>query len=192
MYKTNLKSGVITDDAVHDAGGRSRLPWPEDSVVEPVFSSCLKYRYRLSEVWDTNKPLVMWVLMNPSVACIDYRDPTLQKTGKFSRSWGYGGQLVANVHAYRATDKNRLLEVDNPVGPDNDETIRQMAQQAETIVLAFGKPPRRLRGRGQDVIKLLEDHSNVCYLRMAKDGVTPCHPLYLPDDTVPVRYVRPG
>ncbi|WP_084590763.1 DUF1643 domain-containing protein [Arenimonas metalli] len=192
MSITKIISSVITDDAVHDAGGRSRLPWPEDSVVEPVFSSCQKYRYRLSEVWDTNKSLVMWVLMNPSVACVDYRDPTLRKTGKFSRAWGYGGQLVANVHAYRATDKGRLLEVADPVGPDNDEMIRQMAQQAERIVLAFGKPPRRLRGRGQDVIKLLEDHSDLCYLRMAKDGVTPFHPLYLPDDTVPVRYVRIG
>ena len=188
MSTDKLISSVATDDAVHDAGGRSRLPWPEDSDVVPVFSSCQKYRYRLSEVWDPSKPLVMWVLMNPSVACIDYRDPTLRKTGKFSRAWGFGGQLVANVHAYRATDKSRLLEVADPVGPDNDESIRHMAQQAERIVLAFGKPPIRLRRRGEDVIDLLKHHPSLCYLKMAKDGVTPIHPLYLPGDTIPLRY----
>jgi hypothetical protein len=42
--------------------------------------------------------------MNPSVACEDYSDPTLRKTGKFSRTWGYGGQLIGNLYAYHATD----------------------------------------------------------------------------------------
>ena len=190
MTMPNLFDGVYTDDAMHDAGGKSRPPWPKDSVVSPIISRCQKYRYRLSEVWDPSKPLVMWILMNPSVACLKYRDPTLRKTGNFSRAWGYGGQIIANVHAYRATDKSRLLEVDDPVGPENNEAIRAMAQEVDRIILAFGKPPRQLRRHGQDVIDLLSDHPGLCYLRIAKDGVTPNHPLYLPADTVPQRYLQ--
>ena len=84
----------------------------------------------------------------------------------FARSWGYGGQLVANVHAYRATDKNRLLEVKDPVGPENDEMILKMANESKTIVLAFGQPPKMLR---------------------SQDG-TPSHPLYLPSTLTPQPY----
>ncbi|RYG99297.1 MAG: DUF1643 domain-containing protein [Alphaproteobacteria bacterium] len=173
--------------AKHDPGGKARPTWPTDSTVKPVFSKCEQYRYELSEGWDPDKPLVMWVLMNPSVACVAYRDPTLRKTGTFSRAWGFGGQLIANVHAYRATNKNKLLDIEDPVGPDNDRAILQMAERAQQIILAFGQPPNRLRQRGQAVIDLLAQHPDLRYLKLAKDGRTPVHPLYLPAD-LPVEY----
>ena len=69
-------------EALHDAGGKVRPSWPADSVVTAVFSECQWYRYQLREIWDPAKPLVLWILMNPSVACTDYSDPTLRKTGK--------------------------------------------------------------------------------------------------------------
>lgn len=172
----------------HDAGGKSRPPWPKDSIVNATFSPCSQYRYSLSEVWDLAKPLVLWVLMNPSVACTNHSDPTLRKTGNFARAWGYGGQLVANVHAYRATDKSRLLTVSNPVGPDNDRAIVQMAQRARTIVLAYGQPPEKLKKRGQEVVDMLIHHPGLSYLRLAKDGITPVHPLYLPACLEPKPY----
>ncbi len=123
----------------HDAGGKSRPSWPSDSKVTAVFSQCQQYRYQLREIWDESKPLAMWLLMNPSVACLDYGDPTLIRTGRFARSWGYGGQLVANVHAYRATDKNRLLEVEDPVGPENDKMILKMAKEAKIAEKIFSE-----------------------------------------------------
>ena len=178
---------TLDDNLKHDAGGKSRPSWPNDSKITAVFSECQKYRYQLREIWDESKPLVMWLLMNPSVACIDYADPTLIRTGKFARSWGCGGQLIANVHAYRATDKNRLLEVKDPVGPENDDMILKMANESKTIVLAFGQPPKMLRSRGQDLIKLLQHHSGLSYLRLSQDGM-PSHPLYLPSDLTPKPY----
>ncbi|QDU86658.1 hypothetical protein Pla175_00080 [Pirellulimonas nuda] len=171
----------------HDPGGQARPPWPADSQVSAVFSPCQQYRYELREVWDPARPLVMWVLMNPSVACLDYSDPTLRRTGGYARAWGYGGQLVGNVHAYRATDKQRLLEVADPVGPGNDKAMLRMAAKAKTVVLAYGQPPKALRGRGEQVAELLKRHPGLCYLRLAKDG-TPMHPLYQRRDLVPQRY----
>jgi hypothetical protein len=168
----------------HDPGGKVRPAWPADSAVTAVFSECQQYRYQLREIWDTFKPLVLWVLMNPSVACTAYSDPTLRKTGKFTRDWGFGGQLVGNVHAYRATDKDKLLNVADPVGPENDEAILQMAAQAKTVVLAYGQPPKALRQRGREVESLLSHHPELCHLRLAQDG-TPVHPLYLPEYLLP-------
>jgi len=163
----------------HDPGGKVRPAWPPDSTVTAVFSKCERYRYELREIWDPAKPLVLWLLMNPSVACLDNSDPTLRRTGTFARTWGYGGQIVCNVHAYRATNKNRLLEVPDPVGPENDRTIREMATQAQTVILAYGQPPKSLRPRGPEIVALLSRHKNLCHLRLAQDG-TPVHPLYLP------------
>jgi hypothetical protein len=168
----------------HDPGGKVRPAWPADSVIGAVFSDCQRYRYQLREIWDSSRPLILWLLMNPSVACTDYADPTLRKTGNFARAWGYGGQLVGNVHAYRATDKNRLLEVADPVGPANDRMILEMAAQAKTVVLAYGQPPKALRERGPQVAALLRDHPHLCHLRLARDG-TPVHPLYLPSTLRP-------
>lgn len=172
----------------HDPGGKSRPAWPSDSIVKSCFSECDKYRYELSEIWDQSKPLVLWVLMNPSVACLDYSDPTLRKTGRFSRSWGYGGQLIANVHAYRATNKKRLLDVDNPTGPENDKAILRLASRAQKVILAYGLPPKALQVRGKQVADLLSHHPALCYLKLLKDGITPGHPLYLPADLPPIPY----
>ena len=168
----------------HDAGGKSRPAWPSDSVVSAVFSECQQYRYQLREIWDASRPLVLWLMMNPSVACIDHSDPTLRRTGSFARVWGYGGQLVGNVHAYRTTDKSGLLAVDDPVGPKNDRMILKMATEAEMVVLAYGQPPKALRARGAKVIALLRHHPRLCHLRLALDG-TPMHPLYLPSTLRP-------
>ncbi len=170
----------------HDAGGKSRPAWPTDSKVSARFSECDQYRYELSEGWDTTKPLVLWILMNPSVACLDYADPTLIKTGKFARSWGFGGQLIGNVHAYRSTNKKGLLQVKDPIGPGNDKALLRMAKRAQTVVLAYGHPPRSLKGRGRKVVEMLSDHPALSYLKLAKDETTPWHPLYLPDNLRPI------
>jgi len=128
--------------------------------------------------------------MNPSVAEVAHSDPTLRRTGNFARQWGYGGQLVGNVHAYRATNPKKLLSAEDPVGPENDRALASMASRAEIIVLAYGKPPaKRLRGRGVEVVtNLRAAGAKLCALRISKDGVTPKHPLYLTGDLRPVPY----
>ncbi len=176
----------------HDPGGKSRPAWPTDSKVSARFSECGKYRYELAEIWDPRRPLILWILMNPSVACLDYSDPTLRRTGNFARAWGYGGQLIGNVHAYRATDKNRLLAVQDPVGPENDAAIQAMARRAKTVVLAYGAPPKKLGRRGAVVANLLVWHPGLSHLKLAKDGLTPVHPLYLPADLLPQPHQRKG
>jgi hypothetical protein len=173
-------------NTLHNPGGKSKPKWPEDSKVSATFSKCQKYRYQLKEVWDPKRPLVLWLLMNPSVACIEYSDPTLRRTGMFSRAWGYGGQLVGNILAYRSTDKMGLLKVDNPIGPKNNKMILDMAKEAKMVVLAYGQPPKKFKNRGKEVVELLKDHSDICYLKLSQNG-TPIHPLYLPANLEPVK-----
>ena len=172
----------------HDPGGQSKPRWPADSKVTATWSSCKRYRYTLSEIWNPDLPVIMWLLMNPSVASLEHADPTLIRTGQFSRAWGYGGQLVGNVHSYRATDKQRLLEVEDPVGPGNDAGLLRMAKRSGIVMLAYGQPPKPLRARSLEVVKLLRKAgADLHHLRLSKDG-SPYHPLYLPGNLTPVRF----
>lgn len=175
-------------DMKHDPGGKRRPKWPADSEVEAKFSDCERYRYFLSEIWDRQRPLVMFLMMNPSVAGHEYADPTLIKTGKYARAWGYGGQLVANVHAYRVTDSKRLIEIEDPVGPKNNAALLHMARNAEIIVLAYGLPPKPLRPRAAAVVDMLRGNFPLKYLQLTRNG-TPRHPLYLNSGLLPLEFM---
>jgi len=183
---------MIATSAVHthDPGGKSKPHWPIDSKIRARFSECGRYRYELEEVWTGGHPrLVMWLMMNPSVARIEHADPTLIRTGRFSRTWGFGGQLIGNVYAYRATNGRELLRAGDPAGPGNDAAILAMAARAEIVVLAYGQLPTFLRPGARNVVNMLRrSNARLTYLRLSKDG-TPQHPLYLPGNLEPQDFI---
>lgn len=171
----------------HDPGGKSKPPWPEGSKVKAKLSDCDRYRYELSEIWNKDRTLVMFLMMNPSVAGIEHADPTLIRTGRYARAWGYGGQLVGNIHAYRLTDSRLMGTVEEPVGPKNDATLLHMAKRAEIVVIAYGLPPKPLRARAADVVEMLATIAKLKYLALTKDG-TPRHPGRLASTLVPLDF----
>jgi hypothetical protein len=48
-------------------------------------------RYQLWRIWEQEKPLLLYILLNPSRANAEADDKTVTKLIRFSRSWGYGG-----------------------------------------------------------------------------------------------------
>jgi hypothetical protein len=175
----------------HDAGGRVRLV--SRAQGQAVFGGpddC--YRYRLSRLWapPSEASLALFVMMNPSTADASLDDPTVAKCVRMVKAWGYDGIMVGNTFAYRATDQGRLVDVADPIGPDNDMHLVQMAQAAAVTVFAYGKPKHRaLRARGPAVARLLMANGVQPHvLRLSSDGC-PWHPLYLPDATKPTPWV---
>ena len=72
--------------------------------------------------------------------------------------------VAANTFAYRCTDQKRLTETLDPIGPDNDKHIMDMAKKAGIVVFAYGKPRhRQLRSRGAVLARIL----------IEKAGITP-------------------
>jgi hypothetical protein len=176
----------------HDPGGKVRLAIsPDVKSSPPVFDGpgdC--YRYRLDRTWDKTKPHAMFIMMNPSTADQEVNDRSVAKCCGFARTWGYGGIFVGNTFAYRATDQNRLIEVADPIGPDNDAHIIEMAKAAAVVIFAYGKPKHmQLRSRGLALARLLLEKANVKphILKFSNDG-TPCHPLYLRKTLNPVEW----
>jgi hypothetical protein len=174
----------------HDPGGKVKLALKAGIKGTAKFGGQnQEYRYSLTRTWEESKPNALFVLMNPSEATPDIDDPTVAKCCRFAQAWGYGGIVVANTFAYRCTDQKRLLEVPDPIGPDNDQHIVEMAKKAAVVVFAYGKPKhKQLRSRGADLARLLIAKANVQphFLRLLKDGSTPEHPLYLPETLKPV------
>lgn len=175
----------------HDPGGKVRLAVYAGATSTAEFGGKHnEYRYTLKRIWDEAKPHILFVMMNPSTADIDVDDPTVAKCGRLARKWGYGGLYVGNTFAYRATEQKRLLEVEDPVGPENDRYLIEMARDSDVVVFAYGTPvDKRLRARGEQVARLLCEKASVTpqVLRLSKQGI-PWHPLYLPETVVPVEW----
>ncbi len=170
----------------HDPGGKVRLVVASGVDSSAVFGGpgdC--YRYRLVRTWEPG-PLVMFLMMNPSTANIAVDDPTVAKCQRLARRWGYGGLLVGNVFAYRATDQGELARVADPVGTLNGHHLAAMARQAALIVCAFGTPKvTALLPHGPAAaIRLHQAGHPLHVLRLSKAG-RPVHPLYLPETLTP-------
>lgn len=149
-----------------------------------TFSPCRRYRYSLWRTWGdmlyAGKGYAMFICLNPSTADETTDDPTVRRCIGYSRAWGYDGFMMSNIFAYRATDPADMLAQDDPIGPDNDQALTDLANGAGIVVAAWGTHGAHL-GRGDQVKKMIQ---GLHYLRLTKDGF-PGHPLYLPKSLTP-------
>lgn len=152
-----------------------------------TFSPDRKYRYTLTRDLANVGPSCLWIMLNPSTADALSDDATVRRCRAFSLSWGCSEMEVVNLFAYRSTDPKRLFRVDDPVGPDNDQHIREAVERhrGERIVAAWGSRGV-FQGRGDSVLDIL-------YRKVGRHGVhafgmtiktnQPRHPLYLASNT---------
>ena len=171
----------------HDPGGKTMIALPPGVRGDWVISPCKRYRYELIRVWNESLPILLMIGMNPSTADPNFDDPTINKGRRYAISWGFGTMLMGNVFAYRATDQKRLLEVSDPIGPDNDKHLLAMTDRAELILFAYGSPDKSLLYRGPQVARMLaQRHAHKLHvLELSKYGV-PKHPLYLKSFLKPI------
>jgi hypothetical protein len=157
-----------------------------------VFSADGRYRYMLTRLWGSARPAV-FIGLNPSSATADANDPTITREIDFARRWGCGGLIKANLFGLVSTDPAGLLEVPDPVGPENDMWIRNATLTGSPLICAWGTGStggphvvRLRRAREQKVVDALRAARLVlsCLGRNA-DG-SPCHPLYLPATLRPI------
>lgn len=147
-----------------------------------TFSPCRLYRYLLWRKWSAGD-LACFLMLNPSTADEINNDPTIERCERRTRVWGYGGLLVCNLFAYRATDPAEMKRAADPVGPGNDAAILDAAMRSVMVIAAWGGNGA-YRGRETAVLRLLTCRNLHC-LRVGKNG-QPCHPLYMPYDLQPI------
>jgi len=145
-----------------------------------VFDPSGLYRYRLSRAWIGGEWAAAFIMLNPSTADARQDDPTIRRCIRFAQRWGCRRLEVVNLFAYRATDPSELWSQADPVGPENDGHILEVANSCQYVVAAWGTNGVH-RHRNREVIKLLKyvRGINVLCLGQTKEG-HPRHPLYVP------------
>lgn len=147
------------------------------------------FRYTLWRTWTPGLPVCGWIMLNPSTADATTDDPTVRRCVGYARAWGFGGIVVRNLFALRATNPAALLDAPDPVGPGNDVWLSRWDGVGRVVVAwGTGRWPRR-HGRSTHVAALLAPLSPVC-LRLAADG-QPVHPLYQPANLTPISWQVP-
>jgi hypothetical protein len=141
------------------------------------FSLCRTWRYSLTRTWRADRGTIVFIGLNPSSADEVKNDPTVSRCIGFARRWGYGGMVMLNAFAYRATDPKDLKKAPDPVGPHNDYWILIQSFAADVVVGCWGNHGR-FRDRETRVVELVP--RLLCFGK-TKLGC-PKHPLYLPGD----------
>lgn len=148
-----------------------------------VISECGLYRYTLrrpSEVMFAERGTAAFVMLNPSTADETLDDPTVRRCRAFARSWGCNGLTVMNLYALRSADPAALWRANDPVGPENDRYLREMAREYGDIVCAWGANAKQDRVRA--FLRMMDGvNARLWCLGVTKNGA-PKHPLYIRAD----------
>jgi hypothetical protein len=146
-----------------------------------VLSDEREYRYQLRRKWDSEKPTLAFIMLNPSTADEVEDDPTIRRCVGYAEDWGYGELIVGNLYAYRTSDPEELNKVENPIGPKNDQHLENIYDEADKVVVAWGAN----KAVGDRETEVAESLGSYMYaLDTTKHG-HPNHPLYQPKDVEP-------
>jgi hypothetical protein len=155
------------------------------TIRKTILSSCRKYRYTL---WRDvggmeGEGYAMFIGLNPSTADEVNDDPTIRRCMAFAKAWGYSALCMTNLFAFRATKPADMFAATDPIGPDNDKHLVDVARGAGVVVAAWGTNGTHM-GRDQAIRAVVP---NLQCLRKTQAG-HPGHPLYLPRDLIPVTF----
>ncbi len=153
------------------------------------------YRYRLDREWHAGLPTLAWVMLNPSTADAEQDDPTIKRCIGFARDSGYGGIVVVNLFALRATDPQELDRHTDPIGPENPRVLHEVVSAHQTAA-AWGAHVGVMDAEARHAVSRIAElltapgatlFPPVLCLGTTKDG-HPRHPLYMKADAVLVPF----
>lgn len=138
------------------------------------FSECRQYRYALWRIWDSSKPLIMFIGLNPSTANEYTSDQTIKSICRISKNNDFGGVFMLNCFPYVSTDP-KGLKIDVETNIVNNWWLHEISRACKNVVFAWGN------------FQIVKDHKidsqlikmfpGAKALAINKNG-SPKHPLY--------------
>ena len=140
-----------------------------------IFSKDGKERFVLWRFWDSSKPYVLFIGLNPSNADDTYNDPTTKRIIAHSKRLGYGGCFLMNCFTRIATKPDHLTPSGN--WKQNCKWLDEVVPRCTEVVFAWGQ--------NNLVQQLARDRYFKKRFPFAKClgrnlSGSPKHPLYLP------------
>jgi hypothetical protein len=149
-----------------------------------TISDCGQYRYQLGRTWDDG-PIARFIMLNPSTADAEVDDPTIRRCISFAKREGAGAISVVNLFAYRATKPADMMRASDPVGPDNNDHLREWVGHefgfSKLVIAAWGTSPFAAKRFKQIRECGFIDCQYWRCLSRTKSGA-PGHPLYIKGD----------
>lgn len=143
-----------------------------------MISDCGLYRYRLERRWSS-AALLPFVMLNPSTADANLDDPTIRRCMGFARREGFGGIVVGNLYAFRATSPDDLWKAVDPYGPLNDDALYRIARESRfyrvPVICGWGVNGGK---NNRPIVLMQQAGAALRCLGRTKDG-HPRHPLYV-------------
>lgn len=144
---------------------------------DALISPCGMFRYWLLRRWAPG-PLLLFIMLNPSTADAAVDDATIRRCATFAAAHGFGGFMVVNLFAFRATKPADLKRAKYPIGPDNDAHIVRLLAECQDVCLAWGaNAAGRSRPVAVHALVLGAGRRPLCLARTR--GGHPQHPLML-------------
>ena len=134
----------------------------------------------------SDKPITVWIMLNPSVADEKRDDKTILKCIKFSKNWGYGGLYVINLCSDINTCPKETISKLNTNQEIDSISLSYMVdviKNSKTVYCAWGfgiSAPKWLT-------TILKNKTTKA-LALSKLA-TPKHPLYLDSKLIPVKFI---
>lgn len=164
-----------------------------------IISADKQHRYLLSRSWDSKKPTITFICLNPSRADAIRNDATITRCINFSADWGYGSMHFVNLYSIRTpyvTRKqldvapkiegenfNPLLEIlPVAIGSECNEWLIYAIKRSLTVVCAWGSWDFTTV-RAKEVYDMILQHGRGPVCMGTNKAGTPKHPLYLPKTT---------
>ena len=145
-----------------------------------LLSKDKKYRYSLKRIWDNDKPKVLFIMLNPSLADNYQDDPTIRRLIKFAKLYGYGGFYVGNLFSYITPYPSELLDKDLMFSKKNIHEIKKMTGLTKDVVYGWGNSFEEPEWLKQII------SNPKCFGK--NKNKTPKHPLYLSYNNKLVNY----
>lgn len=138
---------------------------------DALISNDKKHRYSLKRIWDNEKPKVLFIMLNPSLANNHKDDPTIRRLINFTKQLGYGGFYVGNLFSHITPYPKDLADKDLSFSKKNLKEIRKMIALTKAVVYGWGNSFEEPDWLKKNVSK------PKCFGK--NKNQTPKHPLYL-------------
>lgn len=138
-------------------------------VTRAVFSEDKSHRYLLSKEWDASLSNVVVIMLQAGKSNALIQDVTtcniINCVSQLDED--YGSVNIVNLFSRLDLELDTDIDMDDFTDEENDRQIEQVAEQAEIIILAYGKAQETslcVKQRVREVISLLEKYKDKMYL----------------------------
>ena len=148
-------------------------------IREAKFCNTKKNRYYLKREWDNSKGLLLYLMLNPSIADEKKDDPTIRRLISFTKKFNYGGFLVGNIFT-TITPNPKEIDRSKEISDKNFKELFKLINKVDQIIYAWGNTVEE-----PQLLKELVLNPK-CFGKNLNG--TPKHPLYLPKNSKLIAY----